>query len=94
MISQKDKVIYVDDKKLVFYHFHALEFYIANSKIIVYEAAAGYKISKNLTKLIYMEYTSQLRRTLLNIQKLKLRKHKMFSFKFVKSLLRKRISIN
>jgi len=94
VISQKDKVIYVDDKKLFFYHFHALEFYIANSKMIVYEAAAGYKISKNSTKLIYMEYTKQLRRNLLSIQKLKLRKHKMFSFKFVKSVLRKRIAIN
>lgn len=94
VISKKNNVFYVDDKELFFYHFHSLEFYIANSKIVVYEAAAGYKISKDSIKLIYVEYTKQLRKILPSVEKLKLRKHKVFSFKFAKSLLRKRIAIN
>lgn len=55
-IEKRDKNIFIDDDKLIFYHFHGLRM-LKNGK---YEKAKGYEISEKCLSLIYDRYISSL----------------------------------
>lgn len=93
VISQKDKVIYVDDKKLFFYHFHALQFFVFKSKIVIFEAAAGYMLSNESTKIIYQRYVETLINSKAYTKEFGLRVKGLYSIKFIKSVLKKRVFV-
>lgn len=58
-ITRKNKIIYCNNNKLIFYHFHGLRF--VNSKIIIH-ALEHYKVELNepLKKYLYLKYLKLL----------------------------------
>jgi len=59
-INFKNNAIYIDDKKLIFYHFHGMHQISKN----LFRKALGYHISKKIKNLIYTPYFKQLQRNI------------------------------
>jgi len=57
-ISLKDGVIYIEDTRLVFYHYHSFSIH---SEISFTLADGAYRISKSALKLIYHPYIEEIK---------------------------------
>lgn len=64
-VTKKNKKIYINNDKLICYHFHQLKILGKNR----FEYASGYRFSNNVVKYIYRPYSKDLTQKLIEIQK-------------------------
>lgn len=65
-VEQKHSDVYIDNDKLIFFHFH--QFNLLSSE--KFEFSRGYHLSKEVKKLIYNQYVTNLKKQILSIQKI------------------------
>ncbi len=83
-IFLKDNMIYAEDTKLIFYHFHSFEINNANRFTL---ADGAYRINKSVKELIYRPYIAEIKSILEGIKKL----DPNFHYGIIKKTLKKRM---
>jgi len=83
-IHLKDNIVYVEDTKLVFYHFHSFEI---NNPNRVTLADGAYKINKSSKNLIYKAYIKEIKSIIKHVRTI----DSSFEYGFVKRGIKKRI---
>lgn len=83
-VFKKDDGIYVEDTRLIFYHFHSLEI---NSPKKFTLADGAYKINKSVKELIYHPYIRELQSMIQYVRTI----DPLFKYGFTKKNMKKRI---
>jgi len=85
-ISSKNKTIYCNNDKLIFYHFHGLRF-ISSSIILHHLEEYNALLTKNLKKYLYQRYIIKINKQMLSADKTVIRYNKKTNKKEVVKLL-------
>ncbi len=68
--TKSSSAVWISDKKLVFYHFHALRMsYNSQIRIVISQLAIGYIIPKSVKKFVYRPYLAHLHAVNKKLQK-------------------------
>ena len=65
-LTKNNSDIYVDDKLLIFYHFHQFKI-LANNK---YDRSSGYKLTNDVIELIYKPYEKLIKESIMGVKRI------------------------